>query len=230
MEAVKKITAKDFSFAYPNTEKRRKGERKAKVRHAQQRLRQILDNSFDQETEGVNLSIEYQILRLYEFEENEIAKTSLITAHKQAFGLIAEDLLWTEFYNDRGSLSGFAEQNYETLNPDEFKVIPVDWHGAKKILETHLKEGGWKKDLGDVEVDVEENVDLVAEYARFFGKDKIIALPITITINKDGVSIDYQGEFAEPYGGVYTERLVYLKKDFNAGPRPTKALLPSFPR
>ena len=153
-ETAKKITIEDLHLAYPETEKRKRPEVRKRVRLAKQRIGQILTNSFAEITETDNLPIEYQVLRLYGFGQKERSETSMIAAHQQAFSLIAEDLLWAELYDRRGSLLGFAEKNYETVNPDEFTVIPLVWQGAEEILQAHLENQGWgdEDDLEGMEI------------------------------------------------------------------------------
>ncbi len=196
-------------------EGRLRWERKRLRNRARYRLDQMLDQSYDKGTERF---MAHKILITHGFIREEIQALEYSTAHRLAVRLIASDLLITEFYDAEGNLTDFAKDNYPNVDPKDYIAIPTEWTATQKILEDQVgvnQKGKNNIYAGHISSQTEEldedDGDIVARYARIFGKENVVALPFTVGVDSCSFYISHQGNFVPPYGGS-APRLVFLSR------------------
>jgi hypothetical protein len=201
---------------FSTKEGRLKWDRKCLRNKARGRLDFILDENYNKGTEKF---LAQMILKTYGYVKDEIDTMEFSTAHRHAMRLVASDLLITEFYDANGNSTDFAKENYPGVDPKEYVVIPTAWTATHTILESKVgisSQKGNSTYAGYISSGVDENDedrgDIVAKYARVFGKENIIALPFSLGINSSSVYIAHQEDFVPPYGGKFASRLVFLSR------------------
>lgn len=181
----------------------------------------------DDDTEGTKKQgklhfLAQKVLKVYGLPDDQIRGLSVVDAHSVASKLVASDLLLVEFYNADGQTTDFAETHYPDVNPEDYSLIDGPWPRVKTILEKRLKASGWKRDkddnneyLGTVGLKIESDDDVVAEYARAFGKKSIIAIPFRMNFDiSPSHIIHYEDDFEAPYGGNgYVSRLIFVPRE-----------------
>ncbi|QQG41971.1 MAG: hypothetical protein HYV90_01505 [Candidatus Woesebacteria bacterium] len=192
-------------------------------KNSSSRINTILGPNFgDEKTKKPKLHFMAQkVLKLHGFPEREILGMSLTDTHRLATRLVASDLLVTELYDPNGKLSNFAERNYRNIDAEDYVVLPGKWQQIKILLERQLKSAGWRDPdinfneyVGAMGVDVDNNVDIAFEYARFFGEKSIVALPFNLNVDKNYIAINYEDDFMEPYGGSsFASRLIFVPRE-----------------
>lgn len=161
-----------------------------------------------------------KVLKLYGFTAEEAANMSVTDSHKLALKFVASDILITEFYGADGKMTDFAENNYPNVNAQDYVLVPGSWPQVRHTLEKKLKTAGWisgklpNQYLGMVSSEEDEKPDIVAEYAGWFGKQSVIAIPFKISLTNSSLDIYFEDDFIEPYGGKPSiQRLVFVPKE-----------------
>lgn len=183
---------------------------------AKRRLKTLFGNDFGKNSEYSFIA--HKVLDLYGYSKAQSEEITISAVHKLAHSLIASDLLIEEFYLPNGSLTNYAETYYPDINPEDFKVIPFDWEGTKNILQKRLEKKGWRVSaydeyIGNLGAGGKGGADIVADYANIFGEGSVIALPFEISIESSYITMGHRDDFIPPYGGRYSNRMVYLPAD-----------------
>jgi hypothetical protein len=173
------------------------------------------------ESDDDRKNFKQELMREYGYGD-EIKKMSPVQLQTLLSKHVNHDWLVIEMIDDAGNLSDYAEQYYPWIDPFNYEHIGLSWNAAKKELERRLETEyrgsssvSYVGYIGTMDAD-EDNDDVVAAYAKRFGRESIVALPGEVDVRYGSISVRLEEDFFPPYGGGFlNDRAVFVPFDRN---------------
>lgn len=189
---------------YPSETKRRRARERKQADSRLQDLRKPHNELGDE------LLVNY-ILELYDESAEGL---SIGVVESLAKRCLLQDLLVTEFFDEDGTPSAFAERWYPDINPENYRPLPKPWSAVKQLLKKRLRsqiQESNSQESSSIKIQSLDWEDIAEAYAKEFGRKSIIVLPFSILSYSSKVVIEHEPNFIEPYGGeAHNERAVFI--------------------